>query len=481
MLSTTGCNPLSVDPVADPNNADIAQVFNNPNTSQLNALAVGVESSYRLGHTNNAPYNQITGVLGREILILASNEPRWYTEILGTKRALGNNSFYSAGSYNAFARVIRAAKVFRQSASTAIPAVLDDKQKQGVYGFSDTYEALAKLHLINLMGENGIRVDVDDFLNPGKFTNGSTPALANIKTLLDQGASELAKAGSSFNFPLSSGYAGFDTPADFLTFNRALAARVALYQKDYTGAQAALNASFYDVSATASFKTGPKLVFNPAISGDQGNAYYQVPNTGPSTLVVVPDNFVTEADTIVLRRRLAPHTRDSVVTDARVASKVSRRTNLRALSGVTGNYDPLVYNSQTAPLDIIRNEELVLISAEVKANSGDITGALSDINTIRTRIAGLSNYRGPITLAALNDEILKQRRYSLLYEGQRWIDLRRFGRLSSKTVVGTTSLEVAPAYTNGSKRQTIPYATGKYTIFDRLAKPFAEQAWDDSH
>lgn len=480
MLSTAGCNPLSVDPVADPNNADLTEVLNNPTSAQLNALAVGLEALLRLGHTNNAPYNQITGVQGREIIILASNEPRWYGEILGTKGALGNNSFYSAGSYNAFARINRAAEILRQSAKGANAAILDDSQKQGIYGYADTYEALGKLHLLNLMGENGIRVDVADFLNPGKFTAGSAPALASIRTLLDKAAGELANAGSSFAFSLSSGYNGFNTPTSFLKFNRALAARVSLYQKNYAAAQTALDASFY--SQGGDLKVGPKLTFNPAVSGDQGNSYFQVPNTGPSTLVVVPDNFVNEADTIVVRRRRAPFALDSVVADARVTSKVSRRTAPRTLGGITGNYDPLVYPSQTSPLDIIRNEELILISAEVKANQGNVAGALADINAIRVRAGRVRPYGGATDLASLNDEILKQRRYSLFYEGYRWVDLRRFNRLSGLATVGTTtSLVVTPAKPPFSMIQTVSYATGRYKLFTSLAKPFAEQAWDDAH
>ena len=246
--------------------------------------------------------------------------------------------------------MIRGANVLRQSAQGT--SVVTDAQKQGILGFADTYEALGKLMLLDLMGENGIRIDVADYLNPGKFTGSSAPALANIRQLLDQGATELGKA-SGFPFVLSSGYAGFNTPATFLKFNRALAARVALYQGDNAGALTALGASFYDPNG--SLTTGPTITFQPGTGGDEGNIYYQVPNTGPSTLVTVPDNFVTEADTLIIRKKRG--TLDSVVVDARVKAKVSKRTTPRTLNGIPGNYDPIVYTSQTTPLSIIRNEE----------------------------------------------------------------------------------------------------------------------------
>lgn len=445
---TPSCNPTTIQPVVDPNSPSLSTVVSNATLVQINALATGLEASYRLGHTNNAPFNQITGTLGREIIILASNESRWYGEILGTKGTLDNNAFYSVGSYNAFARMIRAANVLRQSAQAT--SVITAAQLQGILGFADTYEALGKLQLIDLMGENGIRIDVADFQHPGKFTAGSAPALANIRQLLDQGAKELGNAGSSFSFTLSSGYSGFNTPATFLQFNRALTARVALYQGDNAGALTALGNSFY--SQTGTLSTGPKLTYSPGTGGDEANIYYQVPNSGPSTLVVVPDNFVNEAEAGDLR-----------------LSKVVKRTNIRsytnAVGSITGNYDPAVYTAGNAPLSIIRNEELILISAEAKAKTSDLTGAVADINAIRTRSGGLAAYSGSITQADLINEILRQRRYSLFYEGQFWVDLRRLGKLNANPAPGIT----------------LPYAGTGYVLFDRLAKPFAEVAWDQAN
>jgi len=445
LLGAPGCNPTVIDPVTDPNNPSLESVTTNASLTQLSALATGLEATYRLGHTNNAPYNQIAGTLGREIVILASNESRWYTEILGTKSSgLDNNAFYSVGSYNTFARMIRGANVLRLSSQGT--TVITDAQRQGILGFADTYEALGKLMLLNLMGENGIRIDVADYLHPGKFTAGSAPALANIRQLLDQGATELGKS-TDFPFSLSSGFTGFNTPSTFLKFNRALAARVALYQGDNAGALTALSASFYDPAGALT--TGPKLTFSPGTGGDEGNAYYQVPNTGPSTLVTVPDNFVTEAEAGDLR-----------------LGKVSKRTTPRVLNGISGNYDPLVYTSQTTPLSIIRNEELILIAAEAKAKTpGRLADAIADINVIRTKAGGLAAYTGASTQDALINEVLKQRRYSLFYEGQFWVDLRRLGKLNPTPTPNIT----------------LAYSTSPYTLYDRLAKPFAEVAWDQAN
>ncbi|GAC1591441.1 MAG: hypothetical protein NVS3B25_10910 [Hymenobacter sp.] len=450
LLPVTSCSLVNIDPVTDPTNPSLESVIVNATQAQLNALGIGVEASLRLGHLNNGPNNWVAGELGREIVVLATNEPRWYTEVLGTRGALDDNAFYSNAAYNGFARVIRASKVFLASAQAT--AVISVAQKQGVAGFSHTYEALAKLHMLDLQGENGIRIDVDNYLKPGKFV-ASAAALTNIRTLLDQGATELGGAGSAFAFPLSSGFAGFNTPATFLKFNRALAARVALYQGDNAGALAALALSFYD--PTASLTLGPKMVFAPTVANDAGNPYFQVANGTQTGLVVVPENFVTEAE----------------AGDLRLAKAPLRTGPVRTLGGVTSKYEARVFPTQTTPLDIIRNEELILISAEAKAKSGNTAGAVADINVIRTKAGGLpARAAGTYTKASdYIDEILKQRRYSLVDEGPRWVDLRRLGRLNATGIV--------------SPGQTLAFATGgnsagSFKIFQNLERPFAEKQYD---
>jgi hypothetical protein len=42
----------------------------------------------------------------------------------------------------------------------------------------------------------------------------------------------------------------------------------------------------------------------------------------------------------------------------------------------------------------------------------------------------LQNYPGPNTAAALLDELLYNKRYSLMFEGHRWIDMRHYGMLN---------------------------------------------------
>ncbi len=77
---------------------------------------------------------------------------------------------------------------------------------------------------------------------------------------------------------------------------------------------------------------------------------------------------------------------------------------------------------------VIRVSELYLTRAEAIFNQGGREAdALKDLNTIRTR-AGLAARTSTLTGSALLEEILKQRRIELAFEGHRFFDLKRLGR-----------------------------------------------------
>ena len=80
-------------------------------------------------------------------------------------------------------------------------------------------------------------------------------------------------------------------------------------------------------------------------------------------------------------------------------------------------------------MSILRNEELVLLRAEANIGLGNIAAAAEDLNFIRETSGGLAP-KTDITAENAIDELLTQRRYSLLFEyGHRWIDMRRYGKL----------------------------------------------------
>ena len=137
--------------------------------------------------------------------------------------------------------------------------------------------------------------------------------------------------------------------------------------------------------------------------------------------------------------------------DARVGRKVAPLSAARTVQGITTDVIFTIYGSNTAPVPIIRNEELILLRAEANIGLGNLAAAQTDINFIRTNSGGLA----PVTLAspaAALDELLYNKRYSLLFEGgHRWIDLRRYNRLG-----------------------TLPRALPSHTVQSRFPFPEAE-------
>lgn len=96
---------------------------------------------------------------------------------------------------------------------------------------------------------------------------------------------------------------------------------------------------------------------------------------------------------------------------------------------------------------MFRLAEQYLIRAEAKAKRGDIIGAQSDINAIRTR-AGLSNTTANSEQTLL-DAILKERQVELFCElGHRWMDLKRTGKIDELMDI------ITPIKSNGSLWQS---------------------------
>ena len=78
---------------------------------------------------------------------------------------------------------------------------------------------------------------------------------------------------------------------------------------------------------------------------------------------------------------------------------------------------------------MIKNEELILLRAEANIGLSDLgDAAVTDINLVRQTSGGLAPYAGAVDQPSLLNELLYNKRYSLMYEGgHSWIDYRRYG------------------------------------------------------
>jgi hypothetical protein len=297
-------------------------------------------------------------------------------------------------------------------------------EKAGVRGFVKTMQGMALLHLISGMDASGAALDVTaNATDPLPAIANKAQVYTRILQLLDEGATALGAAGATaFPFQLPAGFTGFNTPATFLTFNKAIRARANVYSGQFAAALTDLAASFLNTTAPVSLTTGVYWDYSTN-AGDAVN-----PNYDPTTRQrFAHPSFFANA-------QLKP----DLTKDNRALTKVAPITPLTR-HGFPVSERLTVYNSNSAPIPIIRNEELILLRAEANMGAGNAAAALADINhinLIRTTAGGLA----PIlagdwalrTSAQQYDELLYQKRYSLFWEiGTTWIDARNYGRLAS--------------------------------------------------
>ena len=412
MLLPTGCE---LDDTGDPNNSSLDGVLQNATVPVLNTVVTGTESGMR---QSLEFYLDNVSVVGRDIYRFSSADPRYTSELLGRGTAiLDNNTFYITNPWNAFYRVVKNCNVLIAAVgNTTLPT---EEQKQGYLGFANTIKAYSLLLALNLTNDNGIRLDVADPDNLGPIVDKTT-ALAGIAALLETGATNLDAAGASFAFQLSSGFAPFNSPASFKSFNRGLAARVAVYRGNYAEALVHLEGSFMDINGDYNTvkNNGAYHIYSTA-GGDELNRFY---------LPVNSTGEVRGAHPAFLADALAA----GEGADRRL-TKVALRASPATSDNLTATHGLALYQSNTSPIPIMRNEELMLNYAEAKIQTGALADAVPVLNKIRTG-NGLLPYAGPVTAPALIDEMLKQRRYSLYGEGHRWIDMRRYDRLSELPV-----------------------------------------------
>lgn len=398
-----------------------------PSQATLARAAIGIQTN---------ALNDIGGMIqqysiyGREGYNLLGNDPRETgEEISGPQEPGGRAGGQWLGQFQA----IRTINTFL----SALPnSSLTPEQRSAASGFAKTVKAWHIYRLAVRSGSTGIPIDVDRPISadPAPFVSFDA-AMTEASNLMDEGHTELLAGGAAFPFTFVPGYAGFTTPATFATFNRALAAKILVMRATFnactacwTQANTAINASFITTTGLpGSLATGVYYGYTGA-AGEAGN-----PITGAlsSNTYWVHPSLITGAQT-----------QPGGAPDARLTAKVMDAGRTRSLNNLSGTHKPVLYNSATnranantdADIPWIKNEELILLRAEIRWNDGNRLGAVQDIDLVRAQSGGL----GPSGLtplssdAAFIDELLYNRLYSLMWEqGTRWIDARRYGRIGA--------------------------------------------------
>ncbi len=357
-------------------------------------------------------FNALTlGVLGREGYSLdvsnPQNIPNFYTVLGNLAAGVWTNT------YQAFEQA--------NLVLGALDRVIDmtAAEREGVRGFAQTIKALDLLYVIRGTDSSGAVLEVlSDPTAPPPNIVTKGQVYARIFQLLDSAQTHLQNAGSTFPFRLSAGFAGFNTPAAFLKVNRAIRAKLDVETGDYATALTDLAASFVDT--TAAFSLGVYHTFSTA-SGDAQNTLYDP----TARQLYAHPSYATDAQ---LQTNGTPDNR--FVTKIRAIPPFTRY-------GFNVAWTFQRYNSPSDPVPIIRNEELILLRAEANIGLGNTAAGIADINVVRTRAGLLPPISNPYVAVgnqppALLDEFLYEKRYSLVWEnGDRWVDLRHYGKLAT--------------------------------------------------
>lgn len=407
LIVGSGCS----DPfIPDYNNPELPDVI--PSREQLQNQVTGVVAGDR---EQAAFFIFVLETMGRDAYRIDGADPRYVQQPLGQ---FSPGAFLVDFTWNSTYRTIKAAQLLARGVENSPP--LGAAEKSGTQGFARTMQGLEYIKLIETRDSLGVPIAT----GTGAFEPiACKPAVLSYTTaLLDSARTNLLAGGSSFPFTLPPGFSGFTTPATFLRFNRALAAKVHIYRgfQNYKAAGnpvdaaqlnlalAALDASFYSTNP-ADFRVGVYHTYSTS-SGDVQNGLF--------------DRSVIRANPKVLR--------EAEPGDRRLSKIQQDPSFTKALPDSSAVSDIIFLNitGPTTPLPIIINEQLVLMRAEALWGLNRDAEALALVNLVRQSSGGLA----PRTLASfatrldLLREILKQKRYSLLYEsGDRLVDYRMFG------------------------------------------------------
>jgi hypothetical protein len=399
-----GCAPVDA---PDQNNQALGDLTGAPSVSSITTATQGLIIGMR-GDANTI--TQRFSILGREAYNLDPGNPaneQDYYDNLGDLAAWANP----------YATIKLADLVM---ASLDKVTGLSAAQADGIRGFAKTVKAIELLNVIRCTDVGGALLDAAaNVTDSAGAIATKADVYTQIFTLLDQAKVHLQAAGGSFAFSLSPGFAGFETPAAFLTLNRAVRARADVDMQNWSVALTDLQGSFLDTTQPASL--GMYFTYS-TVSGDAINPLFE----GQPRVYFTHPRILNNAQK-----------KPDGTLDNRVLAKVKSIAPLSRF-GYAVSATWTIYTSQTASVAYIRNEELVLLRAEANLGLGNMAAAVNDINFIRVNSGGL----GPIALPyvpapgappTLLDELLYNKTYSMMWEmgSSSWLDARHYGKLAA--------------------------------------------------
>jgi starch-binding outer membrane protein, SusD/RagB family len=419
---TAACNADRLN-IRDFNRPTIDGVAKDPNGVQI--LATGLQDTER-----DQWFGMISdfGIFGRESYRYFATDARsvsnYLIGIAGPKLDPGG---FASGNWGGRFQQMRNVVKFNESVDAA--PTLSASDKRAAKGFANTFYALNVMYLIISRDTLGTPVTITtDVTVPAPFVTRDSAYKFVIGTL-DAAAQDLQAGGAAFPFALHSGFTGFNTPATFLRLNRALAARANNYRGSLGCGAPCYNAALTALQGTwapALGSTVTQATLDVGVYHIFGTAAGDTPNTA---------SFSQDAQN---------YAHASAVTDAQARTGgIDRRVERKVVAlaapvpapggfGIAATHRFDVYPTNTTSGPLVRAEELMMLRAEANIMTGNAAAALQDVNAVRTVSGGLPALASlGATQAAQLDAMLYEKRMSLLFEGHRWHDLRRYGRLGT--------------------------------------------------
>ncbi|MES2458048.1 MAG: RagB/SusD family nutrient uptake outer membrane protein [Bacteroidota bacterium] len=410
--------------------------FKSDNTAAAVLTGILAQMSNSYINNNNIGATSFLAELSADNLVLYDEESRpelsmWYFNAL--------DPTYSASFDNTYWRTVYTMMFTINSSIEMLSnnTVLTPSVRQRLIGEAYFLRGFCYFYLVNLYG------DVPLVLT-SKYVNNSRIARSSSSEVYKQISSDLARAQDLLDNRYLSADA-IQSSANRLRPNLsavyALQARVFLYQKDYVAAENAASMviaqsgmyALTDLSSTFLANSSETIWALQSVNigyNTWEGQIYTLPTDGPD---YDRPSYLSES----LMKSFEPgdDRKNEWIGNVTVGIKTYPFSAKYKVPYTEGSQDVTEYNI------VLRLSEQYLIRAEARNETGNFSGAIEDLNRLRTRSRGdqtidipnpLPNLSSSLSQNQIRAILQNERRVELFTEwGQRWFDIKRSGAIDA--------------------------------------------------
>jgi hypothetical protein len=398
-------------------------IFTNDNTAT--AAVDGVYTSMRAASPSfaNGVLSIYCALSADEVYNTSANSAYdpFFKNAIPSKNSTIQNQFWST-PYNTIYRT----NAILQGLATATDVT--DAVRNQLTGEMKVVRALTYFNLTNIYGDAPLVLTSDYDINAKTPRTATTAIYQQI----------LADLKSAQNL-LSDSYPSTGKSRPNRETATALLARAYLYQKDWAGAEAqstqVISSNLYQLVSD----------LNSAFLINNSETIWEIASPSESRNTAEAAAFVPLSATAKPSLAISPGLLNAFENgDKRKLNWLKSNT----AGGITYYYPYKYKKPGFAPVFeyeiVLRLAEQYLIRAEARAQQGNITGAVSDLNIIRARARNLPTdlppYSPLISQADCLTKVFHERQVELFTEwGHRWFDLKRSGTINATLAAVKTS------------------------------------------